>query len=146
MLQISYYQLNQPLQKVLHPKRVYFGGQRITQWKAACRDSAATQYQVKFVQGPVSSSCVETSGSDRPPLNLYNLFNTVIPACLEPEPSDLRRWMPASAGMTCIFRTAMYLRRHVEQYGSIHVSTTFELTFIYSLKHRRSGMFLAGTQ
>ena len=43
----------------------------------------------------------------RPDLNLINLLNHVIPACFRPGSSDLRRWMPASAGMTCLFRTAM---------------------------------------
>jgi hypothetical protein len=33
-------------------------------------------------------------------LNLNNLSDTVIPACFWLESSDLRRWMPASAGMT----------------------------------------------
>jgi len=32
------------------------------------------------------------------------------------------------------------------QYSSIHISTIFELKFIQSLKHRHSGMFLAGIQ
>jgi hypothetical protein len=33
-------------------------------------------------------------------LNSNNLSDTVIPACFRLESSDLRRWMPASAGMT----------------------------------------------
>jgi hypothetical protein len=33
-------------------------------------------------------------------LNSNNLSDIVIPACFWLESSDLRRWMPASAGMT----------------------------------------------
>jgi len=40
-------------------------------------------------------------------LNSNNLSGTVIPACFWLESSDLRRWMPASAGTTNLFRTTM---------------------------------------